>query len=283
MRWYVLLLALVAIATAPAAAEPKRPTARWVMDFGEAQCVATRNYGSESNPLFLALKVPPLGEVLQIGTVRNGRLASPRQLDGEIILDGGQPIPASLLEYGVKALGQRALITNLPTAQLGSLRQARNLQIRVRDTTQFRNSRIRGIESRAGEAFALAQLPRLLDLLAECATDLRERWNVGTAEGVSPKLRQPPKGSMAGLIRDSDYPSAALGKEQGGTVAMAVLIDERGRVADCTVISTSGVASLDAQSCALIKERARFTPAVGLDGRPAKSAVQQRIAWRLSG
>jgi len=32
-----------------------------------------------------------------------------------------------------------------------------------------------------------------------------------------------------------------------------------------------------------VKERAKFKPAVGLDGKPSKSSYSQRINWRLEG
>jgi protein TonB len=57
------------------------------------------------------------------------------------------------------------------------------------------------------------------------------------------------------------------------------LIDTDGKVASCMVIGSSGVASLDAQSCAIVTSRARFRPALGLDGKPARSGKIQRIRW----
>jgi hypothetical protein len=64
-------------------------------------------------------------------------------------------------------------------------------------------------------------------------------------------------------------------------VTLALLIDETGKIADCTVIGTSGAASLDTQSCGMLKDRARFKPAIGLDGKPAKGSFIQRITWRV--
>ncbi len=60
-----------------------------------------------------------------------------------------------------------------------------------------------------------------------------------------------------------------------------ILVDEQGKVADCTVIQTSGVAALDAQSCSVIKLGAKYKPAIGLDGKPAKSAAFQTISWKI--
>ena len=84
-----------------------------------------------------------------------------------------------------------------------------------------------------------------------------------------------------GLFSSDDYPGIAVFNDQMGAVSLVLLIDEQGKVADCTVTQTSGVAALDAQSCAVIKERGKFSPAIGQDGKPAKSSWLQRINWRL--
>ena len=72
----VTALAAVFANTAASAAEPLQPTAKWVVNFDAAQCVASRNYGTADKPLFLVLKAPPIGDVLQIGIIRNGRRAA---------------------------------------------------------------------------------------------------------------------------------------------------------------------------------------------------------------
>jgi protein TonB len=56
-----------------------------------------------------------------------------------------------------------------------------------------------------------------------------------------------------------------------------VLVDEAGKVADCTLLETSGVAALDAQTCAIIQRRARYKPAIGLDGKAARAVDTARI------
>lgn len=73
----------------------------------------------------------------------------------------------------------------------------------------------------------------------------------------------------------------AIYEQQSGTVRVALLIDEKGRIADCAILDTSGTPVLDAQTCAILKERARFKPAIGPDGKPAKDGYIQRITWRV--
>ena len=89
------------------------------------------------------------------------------------------------------------------------------------------------------------------------------------------------KGDLMGLFASDDYPTQAILEGGTGSVEIVILIDEQGKAADCTVVETSGVPVLDAQACAVIRQRARFTPAVGLDGKAAKSAFRQRITWKI--
>ncbi len=112
-----------------------------------------------------------------------------------------------------------------------------------------------------------------------CLADLQQHWNIN--EDAKAKLRSRARSvkSLAAYFSDDDYPAMAVRKEETGTVEIALLIDETGKVADCTVTATSNVAALDAQSCALLTARAKFVPAVGADGKPAKDAFLNRIRW----
>ena len=118
-------------------------------------------------------------------------------------------------------------------------------------------------------------------MMNSCVADLRRVWNVKGSEDSEDAVREDAKGNLRRLFSWEDYPSEALAMGEGGSVRIALLVDEVGKVADCSVMETSGVAVLDAQSCAVVKERARFKPAIGKDGKPAKDAFIQRIRWRL--
>ena len=282
----VRILALAAVfagSAALAAPEPRTPNGKWVVDFANAQCVASRNYGSGEAPLYLVLKAPALGDVLQIGIVRNGALSDPFEIDGMVSFDGGETVRGSLLEYGARNSGQRALLINLPAANLKPLRTAKTMRIHAGDPGRLRGSRSLDMAGRShtDETFALLQMPELLKMLDTCVADLRDYWNVDDPKGGNPGLKQGASGDLSGLFSPDDYPGVAMVKSEMGTLKMVMLIDETGKVADCTVVETSGVASLDAQSCVIARQRGRFTPATGLDGKPAKSAYRQRITWRL--
>ena len=280
----VLACAALLSTAGTAAAEPKQPTGKWIVNFADAQCVATRNYGSEADPIYLVLKAPATGGSLQIGIVQNGRHSEPRQFDGEVVFDEAVTIQTNLLEFGYKKLGQRALLVNLNSQNVPSLRPAKTLAIRARDRGIAKvGTRLGEGGSRDGETFALTQMGALMNMLDTCTEDLRDVWKAWDYDKEPSGLKEGPSGDLSGIFSADDYPGIAVFKDQMGSVAFVLLIDEHGKIADCTVTETSGVASLDAQSCAVVKERAKFKPAIGLDGKPSKSSYFQRISWRLKG
>ncbi|MCH8615750.1 energy transducer TonB [Sphingomonas sp. SM33] len=285
MRLRVIALAAIGVSsTSFAASAPKQPSGKWIVNFADAQCVATRNYGSEEDPFYLVLKAPAVGDVLQLGLVRKGATDEATQIDAEILFDESAPVRTSLLDFGNRKLNQRAMMANLPAKQLSPLTTAKTLRIRAReDGVSTIGTRLAVNTSRADEAFTLAQMTAVLKALDTCAADLRKIWKVWDYEkgGAQAGLKQGPTGDLVRLFDADDYPAISILKGQIGDVGFVLLIDELGKVADCTVIRTSGVAALDAQSCAIVKARGKFKPAVGLDDKPSKSAWFQRVRWAL--
>ena len=277
------ILSLIASSAAVAAPEPKQPTGKWVVHFEAAQCVATREYGTEEKPLHFILKAPALGDVLQMGLVWKAGPREPVQTDGEVEFDNASPIQASLLEFGNRKAGQRVLLVNLPLAELAPMHNAKAVRIRARDKANSAlGTRVAFGLSTVDETLALSQVSSLLKMMATCTEDLRRVWNVSDAAQPG-LLKEPPAGNVTQLFRPQDYPGIALDKQQTGSTELVMLIDETGKVADCIVTQTSGSASLDAQSCVVIKDRGKFKPAVGQDGKPAKSSWRQRITYKMLG
>jgi TonB family protein len=254
---------LAAAAAEPSAREPIGP---WNVDFADAQCVASRPYGSADKPLFLALKAPPVGEVIQIAVMRKGGSGSPEQVDATIGADERRPLKTNMLMFTPKGAQMRVYVLNMPSGDFSQVSTAKSLTIRSTGLT---------------ETFSLSQIAPLMRIMDKCVADLRKVWNVSDSLGEQSSLAKRAQGDFASIFRAEDYPAAAIYREQTGRVRFAALIDERGRVADCTVIETSGVASLDVQTCSVVKDRARFAPALSHDGKPAKDAAVQTATWRI--
>ncbi|HUG45621.1 MAG TPA: energy transducer TonB [Sphingomicrobium sp.] len=246
---------------------PLQPTGKWIVNFDDAQCVAERNYGTEEKPLYFVLKQPPLGNAMQFSVIeKKSASARPAELDGTIEFDG-QSHKVRVLRFGPKKMKLRVLMMNFPLEQFSAVRTAGALRLRTQ-----------GFD----ETFALSQLEPLLEVMNTCVADLRKIWNVDKPEGGEGVAREDAKGNLRRLFSADDYPWQAVISGDGGTVEVALLVDETGKVADCSIARTSGVAVLDAQSCWVLRERAKFTPAVGKDGKPAKDSFLQRISWRVN-
>ena len=118
-----------------------------------------------------------------------------------------------------------------------------------------------------------------LSLLASSAPPLDE----GPPKSVPPNsgVAVSPSGNLTGLVRYDDYPAEALKKGEQGTVIVLLTVNERGAVAGCVVETSSGSATLDAQTCRVLSERAKLEPARDPTGRPMVGAFRQRITWRI--
>jgi TonB family protein len=250
---------------APAAAAPLAATKGWVVDFAAAQCVAVREYGTADRPLTLVVKAPPASDLLQLTLVRQASGEPPREVPIELKLGGSQSIQVRALEF------------DSGNGKLRSLRMALSADA----ADQFYGADAVIIKAdKFEDELALSQMTKLKQAMETCVADLKVHWNTDKENALKARARS--KANLASYFEDDDYPDMAVRRNKGGSVQFALLINETGQVADCTVIESSNVPSLDAQSCAVLVERARFEPAVGLDGKPAKDTVFSRITWKIA-
>jgi TonB family protein len=130
------------------------------------------------------------------------------------------------------------------------------------------------------DRFALPSIGKVLDGLETCNADLRKYWNVGASE-ANLSTRARPKRPIREYFSDSDYPSQALRQSDSGVSRIMMMVDETGALKDCMVEQTSGVATLDAMTCAVLQERAKFEPALDQAGKPARSVLTTQVNWRI--
>jgi TonB family protein len=80
---------------------------------------------------------------------------------------------------------------------------------------------------------------------------------------------------------DGSYPQAARLAGHSGTVGYVLEVGRDGRVESCRIDDSSGHASLDRGTCALLMARARFVPAQDVDGSPMPWTYRGAIEWQL--
>ena len=84
-----------------------------------------------------------------------------------------------------------------------------------------------------------------------------------------------PRNNPGTWATPNDYPSRALREDREGTTGFRVTIDDNGRVASCSIVSSSGHADLDEATCKLVTRRARFRkPSDGYG-----SVYSNRVRW----
>jgi TonB family protein len=266
LRSGVVFVALVFANAVAVAAEPRAPTGKWNVDFADAQCIAHRDYGPAAGYPKLLLKAPPVGEVMQVAILRDSPWSSPEQVDATIAVDQRPPTKTSLTMFSPKGSKQRVYLLNMPFAEFTPVRQAKAFSVRSQGLN---------------ETFALSDMEPLMKVIDECVADLKSVFNIAPTGAQPAGLRTRARANLAKFFSDKDYPDVAIQKGQTGKVRFALLIQEDGRVADCTIVATSGAPSLDTQACATLKARAKFEPATGHDGKPAKDAVVGSVLWKI--
>lgn len=104
----------------------------------------------------------------------------------------------------------------------------------------------------------------------------------GGAHAQAPEAREgtPPR-LTAGAISNHDYPAAAIQAREQGSVRIELSIGADGAVANCAVITSSESEALDNATCAIARERFRFSPGRNADGVATPSVYRQSVRWVL--
>ena len=82
-------------------------------------------------------------------------------------------------------------------------------------------------------------------------------------------------------VTNDDYPARALREEREGITGFRLTIGADGLPRGCEVIASSGHGDLDAATCRLIMERARFAPGRDAGGKAVGGTYSNRIRWQI--
>jgi TonB family protein len=89
------------------------------------------------------------------------------------------------------------------------------------------------------------------------------------------------QGTAWARILPSDFPQKALAEKRQGRVKFELAISPTGVVEGCKVLESSMHADLDAESCKIALNKAKFGPALDVAGQATAGRVQTRLNWRL--
>lgn len=264
----ISIIVLSAFDARPALAGPPPSllaTKPWSLRYDYAECLALRDYGTPDHPVSLIIRPGPNAETFEF-------LIGRRQFGPQFVKEvrgtvdfGRGPIDAWVLMYAGK--GKTYI---------------QQFRISAIDMDQARSATTVTFSVKGGQdvSLGLNNMSELTKGMRDCAADLKLYWNEGGEKDG--RIAVPAKGDVRAVFTDNDYPEEAYQRQQQGSAQFLLLVDEQGTVAGCQVLKPSGIPIFDALGCAVIRERAKFQPALDAKGKPVRSTyVTPPVTWRL--
>lgn len=260
-----------------------QPTGPWRVDYGETECRLLRTFGPPDRSVIL-------------------RVARGNGLDRFDMVLAGTGIPRLRQQIDVTLRLEPQALEQQVSAYSMALPDTSGRFVRWYDAdselieAMNRDQRL-VVTSNGGLAVTLNMLgaKAAIAALDVCYADLLKSWGLDLAKEAQVAVRPKAIGGGGGTVTAlrsgarpsgpagwatwADYPTEALRQEIGGTVVMSLLLDLRGRVADCRVVVSTKFAPLDEKSCLLMRQRAQYTPALDAKGNALAATVIQRIRW----
>jgi hypothetical protein len=245
-----------------------QPVTPWKIENRVTQCMASREYGRPDKPVTFAI-VPGLdGSTFELLLAyKRSAAAVAREMRGTVDFGSGS-IDSWSLKYVTGDKKHTVYRFRLSAAQMAQARTAQQISLYV--------------DGQANAKLALDSTGQVLDSLQKCEGAVRDYWNFdGEKNG---RISTPAKGELRAVFSPDDYPGDALSRDQEGSSQFLLMIDEKGSVAGCQVVSPSGVPILDAMGCAVLQTRTKFSPALDSSGKPVRSTVQTgTVQWLIAG
>ena len=262
----LVMILLSALLCASPAAAVQAPTGRWNVDWGNWKCTLMRQNAGETTRAFALMSTPGTGWWqlrLISGEWPEGALSNPDQLT--LRLQPAGTAPAILPWVENSPAGRMLNIGRLDDDFPEALAAAQSIRVERNGEPVFEMS-----FANATEAIAA---------LRECEQGVMREWGIDPAAHVA--LRALPRGDIARFVTNDDYPMSALREGHEGTVVVRLTVDAQGKVTNCGPVVSSGDRALDLQTCAILVERARLTPAVGANGAAVSADVVSAITWNI--
>jgi len=114
-----------------------------------------------------------------------------------------------------------------------------------------------------------------------CTADLVKYWGLDPAAQESRTRKPEPIASPGTWLRPADYPTGALRKGASAVIDFRLMLDAAGQPTDCHIQGMTKGEEFPMLTCKLLMKRARFSPALGADGKPIASYYTNSVRWTM--
>jgi hypothetical protein len=262
----IALWALSFSVSVSAADLPKEPTGKWVAEYGQDECLVSRPYGTNSDPLILTFRQLPMQDYVWVMIFKGGAQGQTQMGEKGRISFGEEPISRTFSAFDLAGKPLRRIETKINRTRVMPAVQSGAVSVDV-------PGEVHG-------SFSVPELGSALDVLADCALKLGAAWGIPIEQ--QKQMKTPPK--LLPLAPDTfSYPSSALKEDMSGRTEVRLTVDDRGRPIDCIPLKSTPNQVFARTSCAALYRRAHFKPARDLDGKPMKSIYIQTLNFMIAG
>lgn len=262
-QWALAAAGLSIIAATPAAATPLSPIDAWTVDYSETQCAAQRSFSADGRTVALTLRPAIDGSSYEVSVAESGaEFQIPMQISGRADFGGGAA-RIWVLKHRDSATGNQVYRFRVSADRIARPDAGSDIAFRADDyRVQFDRVNL--------QAAARA--------LGTCLEDLRGYWNA-SAEGSRPARAQ---GNVEALLRPANHEDSGMWGGVRGSARYVLFIDPAGKLAGCDGISDDASPVLAVLGCAILRERAQFTPALNQDGQPVRGVITiAPVRWKF--
>ena len=259
-------VALLLSGAARADTAPRQPTSKWLVEFADNECLLSRSYGSDSNPLILTLEQTPMEQGIALYILKPSNRQDINNGRAQVSF-GAESTDA---KFGAHLLAERPLrriLVAVPDASYKAAAKSEVISVSV--------------PGEAKESFSVPGLGAALEVMDQCVVDLGKHWGISAEEQRRVAKPAKPLKPLGRYFSALDYPTKALKDDAMGRTNVRIAVDETGRPTDCIVMKPSGNKALDSETCRILIQKARFEPAIDVDGRPMKSVVVTAVNWLI--
>ena len=267
----MLALASVAIAHAPAASQAApapKPPVQWSIDWKSPYCMITTGDVKDAGISFWTVPGSNSVEIYIIGTAERVPRIAPGS-PATIMLANGANISVPVRYPGPEWHGVLYLHVS-DEEVLTKLGQATGISI---EGASKEDAGKKAIIPIAGATKAMRVLQNCVDLKLP-------EWGIDPA-GLRGLKERPKNVNKHPWLTSEDFPDSSFEVGKGGTAVARLTIDTSGRVSKCDIVHKSGRLGIDAAVCLRARQRARYKPAVGPDGRPVEASIIVYTSFKI--